>query len=147
MKKNRFIPILACSVLLLASAACSSAKNADVADPSEPVTIIAHQDSPIYDSIDGLSDKADTIVKGQVIGSQVVGLDDRIATDSQDEELNPGGDEAPVTKIYTVYTVRVEETYKGDAAPGDTIQVKQLGGQIGNTTLVTEEKVNIDSGR
>jgi len=67
MKRSHLYAILACLIILLTSAACSSThKNeADIRD--EPSTIIASADYPVYSSINSLSQKADAIIKGKII--------------------------------------------------------------------------------
>jgi hypothetical protein len=147
MKKNRFISMMACSVVLLSAVACSSVEKADQASLDEPVTIVASQDFPSYSSIDSLSQKADTIIEGTVENTRVEEINDMVKSDSKDERFNPGGDPSAISKIYTIYTVKINDTYKGNYNPGDTIEVKQLGGQIGDTSLVAEDKVDIASER
>jgi hypothetical protein len=84
---------------------------------------------PHYDSVDHLSETASDIVKGRIIDSRVEEIDIRInpnqSEDSSEEPL-----------IYTVYTIKVNDVYKGINSIGDTIQIKQLGGE-------TEERIQI----
>lgn len=145
MKKNRFISMMACSVLLLLTVACSSVGKVDQVGLGEPVTIGAAQDFPSYASIDSLSQTADTIIKGTVISTRVEKINDMVKSDSEDEQVNPGGDPSDISKIYTIYTVKINDTYKGNYNPGDTIEVKQLGGQIGTENFVSENKLEIGS--
>lgn len=105
MKKNRFISMMACSVLLLLAVACSSVGKVDQVGLGEPVTIGAGQDFPSYASIDSLSQTADTIIKGTVISTRVEKINDMVKSDSEDEQVNPGGEPSDISKIYTIYTV------------------------------------------
>lgn len=128
---------------MLSSAACASVDKE--ASQVQPVTIYATQDSPHYNSIDSLSEKASAIVRGRVIDTRVEAINDMIISDSKDEQSNPGGDLPEANKIYTIYTIKVDEAYKGKYSTGDTLEVKQLGGKVGNTTLVAEESADITS--
>lgn len=141
MKKNRLISLAVCVVLMLSSVACASVNKE--ASEAQPVTIYATQDSPHYKSIDSLSEKASAIVRGRVIDTRVEAINDMVKSDSKDEQLNSGGNPPEVSKIYTIYTIKVDEAYKGKYKTGDTLEVKQLGGTVGNTTLVAEERADI----
>nr|WP_145405696.1 hypothetical protein [Paenibacillus xylanexedens] len=143
MTKNRLISLAVCVVVMLSSAACASVDKE--ASQVQPVTIYATQDSPHYNSIDSLSEKASAIVRGRVIDTRVEAINDMIISDSKDEQSNPGGDLPEANKIYTIYTIKVDEAYKGKYSTGDTLEVKQLGGKVGNTTLVAEESADITS--
>jgi len=48
--------------------------------------------------------------------------------------------------LYTVYRVRVLETFQGNAVPGDILEVRQLGGQLGNETIINTERVPLQAG-
>ncbi|MCJ7843424.1 hypothetical protein MUB24_21615 [Lederbergia sp. NSJ-179] len=147
MKKERFIPLLACSIILFSTAACSSTNNTGEVNNNEPVTTVVTEDYPSYSSIESLAQRADTIIKGTVLSSTVEEINDLIETDSKDEKLNPGGKPDDVSNIYTVYSVKIADVYKGNYHVGDTIEVKQLGGKIGNTSVITDEKVDIKNER
>lgn len=134
------ISTLLLAFLVLVTTACSSTDH-----EVEPVTIVASADEPHYSSINTLSERADVIIKGKVIDTRVEEISHLSERDSSstNEKLNPGGNHESISRIYTVYTVEIEHAYKGNYDKGDTIEVKQLGGKIGNTTLVATEIVNI----
>jgi len=48
-------------------------------------------------------------------------------------------------KIYTVYTIKISDVYKGNYKTGETIKVKQLGGTIGNRTFIEQGSVAIST--
>lgn len=140
MRKLRFFIISAAALLMLT--ACAAGNQAS---HEEPVTVVVSEDFPHYTSINGLSDKADTVISGKIVDTRVEEIDDIIHTDSADEELNPGGELYVEKNIYTIYTIAVEETFKGNYKPGDKLEFKELGGQIGDITFVSEDAVSISS--
>ena len=120
--------------------------------PDAPLTIIASEDYPSYSSVDALSKRADTIVKGNVIQTRVEALDDRVKTDSHNQnDMNVAGSAADAQvsfdKIYTIYTVQVTESYKGGYTAGDQLEVKQLGGQLGNTEIVNDDSLRLSQAK
>ncbi|WP_440119026.1 hypothetical protein [Paenibacillus sp. QZ-Y1] len=149
MKKNRILTMLASSIFILSAVGCSSATTYTAATKDEPMTIVASEDFPNYSSIGDLSERANTIVKGSVIQTRVEALDDRAQVsvtgdgNVMDEPLNPGGEEVPFEKIYTIHTIQVAESYKGDYTAGDQIEVKQLGGQLGNIEIINDDNLKL----
>lgn len=109
---------------------------------TEKVTLSA--DYPKYDSLENLVDRADTIIQGKIIDSTYSELNITQDVDSDDEYLNPGGEKDDSTFPYTIYTVEISEVYKGNLKAKETIQIKQLGGVIGNVEYVLEEPSNIN---
>lgn len=147
MNKNRVLTLLVSSIFILSVVGCSSATPA-ASPPGTPVKIIASEDYPSYGSVDALSERADTIVKGNVIQTRVEALDDRGQADSQDQNhMNAAGSAADAQvsfdKIYTIDTVQVTESYKGGYTAGDRLEVKQLGGQLGNTEIVNDDSFKL----
>ncbi|WP_434751506.1 hypothetical protein [Paenibacillus amylolyticus] len=147
MKKNRVITLLVSSIFILSAIGCSSVTPA-AAPSNAPVTIIASEDYPSYGSVDALSDRADTIVKGNVIQTRVEALNDLTQADSQDQNtINTAGstanEQASFDKIYTIYTIQVTESYKGVYTAGDQLEVKQLGGQLGNTEIINDDRLKL----
>ena len=100
------------------------------------VTISA--DYPQYDSLENLVDRADTIIKGKIIGFTYSELNVTQENQSDNELLNPGGEKDNSTIPYTVFTVEIEKTYKGTVNEKDTIEIKTLGGIVGDTEYVLE---------
>ncbi|MGO4528445.1 hypothetical protein AB4Z30_05135 [Paenibacillus sp. 2TAF8] len=147
MKKNRALVLLTSCIMILSVVGCSPA-TPTAAPPEAPLTIIASEDYPNYGSVDALSERADTIVKGNVVQARVEALDDSVQTDSQDpNNSNTAGSAADAQvsfdKIYTIYTVQVTESYKGGYTAGDQLEVKQLGGQLGNTEIVNDDSLTL----
>lgn len=140
MRKFRLFTMCAAVVLMLT--ACAS--GAQVSEEG-PITVVVSEDFPHYNSVNGLSEKADAVIKGKVVDSRVEEIDDMIHTDSTDEELNPGGELFIEKNIYTIYTIQVDESFKGNYKPGDKLEFKELGGQIGDTTFVSEDRIDISS--
>jgi hypothetical protein len=137
MKKNRALTLLVSSIFILSAVGCSSMTPA-ASTTNAPVTIIASEDYPSYGSVDALSERADTIVKGNVIQTRVQALNDMAQASSS--SLN---EQVSFDKIYTIYTVQVTDSYKGRYSAGDQIEVKQLGGQLGNTEIVNDDSVKL----
>ena len=107
---------------------------------TKKVTISA--DYPKYDSLENLVDKADTIIKGKIIGFTYSELNVTQENQSDNEFLNPGGEKDNSTIPYTVFTVEIEKTYKGTVNEKDTIQIKTLGGIVGDTEYVLENSAD-----
>ncbi|HBU81671.1 MAG TPA: hypothetical protein DEF35_08540 [Paenibacillus sp.] len=147
MKKIRVLTMLASSIFILSAIGCSSVTTNTAATKDEPITMIASEDFPNYSSIGDLSERANTIVRGSVIQTRVEALNDMVQApavneSALDEELNPGGEDiVPFEKIYTIYTIKVAESFKGIHTAGDTIEVKQLGGQLGNTEIINDDNI------
>lgn len=137
MRKLRFISVGICVAMLLLVTACASQEG--------PTTILVSQDFPHYKSVEGLSEKADAIIKGKVVNTRVEAINDMIKSESKNEELNPSGNPPIEENIYTVYTIEIEEAFKGNYKPGDKLDFKELGGQIGDLTLVAENSADISS--
>ncbi|WP_342555685.1 hypothetical protein [Paenibacillus sp. FSL R7-0652] len=147
MKKNRVFTLLVSSLFVLSVVGCSSTSPA--ASPSDaPITVIASEDYPNYSSIDALTDRADTIVKGRVIQTRIEALNDKAKTDSLEQnELgtaeSAADEQISFDKIYTIYTVQVAEPYKGRYTAGDQLEVKQLGGQLGSTKVINDDNLQL----
>lgn len=136
MKYKLIITTLACSVVIISGVFIVN-KTINTKDILETVVISA--DYPKYDTLDSLVDKADTIVKGRIVNYTYSDLTITQEIDSDNEYLNPGGEFDNSTIPYTVYMVEIEKAYKGDYAMNDVIEVKQLGGILGNTEYVLED--------
>ncbi|TMR07409.1 hypothetical protein ETD86_51620 [Nonomuraea turkmeniaca] len=121
----------------------------------EPVLYRA--DYPQYQSADALFDKATLVVEARIVGAprylREVAAPDPAVTDPK---LNPQAGapaaaaaqpEAPPTVI-TVYTAQVTKVFKGQAQPGQSIEVKELGGVFEGVTYQEEHTtpLNQDGG-
>ena len=149
MKKVQILTLFASSIFILSAIGCSSVTTQTASTSQAPITVIASEDFPNYSSINDLSDRADTIIKGNVIQTRVEALNDRVQASEADQELaqsaelNACYDDPASAKIYTIHTIQVAESYKGTFAAGDTIEVKQLGGQLDNTEIINDDHVSL----
>ncbi|MFI7705403.1 hypothetical protein [Nonomuraea sp. NPDC049480] len=108
-------------------------------------TIIYEADYPVYESADALFDRATLVVEGRVTGQpRVLQQTEELPEDPQetDPQLNPNAGapaqakartEEPPTVI-TVYSVEVLKVFKGEAKPGQIVEVKELGGELDGVT-------------
>jgi hypothetical protein len=133
MKRKSIFIGLVCIVVVIAGFLFFNQNTAT----TKKVTISA--DYPKYDSLENLVDKADTIIKGKITGFTYTELNVAQENQSDNELLNPGGEKDSSTIPYTVYDVEIEKTYKGTVKEKDTIQIKTLGGIIGDTEYVLED--------
>ncbi|WP_338543424.1 hypothetical protein [Paenibacillus tundrae] len=149
MRKIQILTLLASSIFILSTLGCSSVTTQTASTPQAPITVIASEDFPNYPSINDLSDRADTIIKGNVIQTRVEALNDRVQASEADQEnsqevtLDAGNEELAFDKIYTIHTIQVAESYKGAFVAGDTLEVKQLGGQLNNTEIINDDHVSL----
>lgn len=122
----------------------------------EPVLYRA--DYPQYQSADALFDKATLVVEARIVGEPRYLQEKEEAPDpaETDPNLNPNAGapaevaaepEAPPTVI-TVYTAQVIKVFKGQAQVGQSIEVKELGGNFEGVTYAEEHTtpMNEDSG-
>jgi len=114
----------------------------------------AHEYHPLYPEYmdaEDLAAAATDIVVGTVESAEVRRIDISAPSDSTDPVENPtygAGEEAhDASYVYTVLQLRVEETYKGSRAPGEVIEVKQLGGTFEGEEYLEEgaTALSIDS--
>ncbi|MCG7376709.1 hypothetical protein MH215_06865 [Paenibacillus sp. ACRSA] len=149
MRKIQILTLFASSIFILSTLGCSSVTTQTASTPQAPITVIASEDFPNYSSINDLSDRADTIIKGNVIQTRVEVLNDRVQAPEADQEnaqkvtLEAGNEELAFDKIYTIHTIQVAESYKGAFVAGDTLEVKQLGGQLNNTEIINDDHVSL----
>ncbi len=135
MKISRFLIIVVCCTVLMG---CVT-QDADVTQKEKQVAKI-HCDYPYYSSVDALTEKADLIIKGTIVDSRVEEIDILSKTE-ENEILNPGGEIQECKYIFTVYTVDVSDSYKGDVEPGETVEFKQIGGESDTTIYIPEENI------
>ena len=118
--KKRCFAVVVCLILLVGSMSGCQSKT-----PEKTVTISA--DYPGYDSLEALTDRADLIVQGTVKEMQYKQID---------ISLGKGSDDSP--SPYTVYTLTIDEVFKGDGNVGETIEVKVPGGIFDGVAYVIE---------
>lgn len=118
--KKRCFAVVICLILFVGSMGGCQSKT-----PEKTVTISA--DYPGYDSLEALTDRADLIVQGTVKEMQYKQID---------ISLGKGSDDSP--SPYTVYTVAVDEVFKGDGNVGETVEVKVPGGIFDGVAYVIE---------
>ena len=85
-----------------------------------------------YESIEELTARATEIVKVRVIDNRTEWLNASLTSQTQNYEIN------------TVFLLLVLEVFQGNIQAGDIIEVKQLGGHIGNEELVNLDKVSFE---
>jgi hypothetical protein len=136
MKKLCLCVFIGIAVVLLSGCQSSKVKN---------VVLDANYRS--YDNFDALSEKANLVVQGEVVGSKFEMLDISTESSSADPKLNPGGKTDHTALPYTILTVKIARVYKGTATEGGTITVKQLGGESGGTKYTEKdaEPLNVKS--
>lgn len=110
----------------------------------QKVTISA--DYPNYENLENLIDKADTIIKGKIIDFKYSQINISQKPQSDDEYLNPGGEIDNSLMPYTIFTVEINKTYKGNINKKETIQIKEPGGIFGNTEYVNEDSAKLKKG-
>lgn len=115
--------------------------SACAAHPSE---IIYQADYPDYTSAQALYSRATLVVEARITGTPTVtkmGAAPLDPSSAADPRLNPtagapAGVQAtePDTTVITVYTAHVVKVVKGEAKPGQVIEIKQLGGSLDGVT-------------
>lgn len=116
--------------LSLGLAACSSGDPApaETTSTSPQVVQLDAGTYPHYETLDDLWAGANLVILGNT-GTGVSVMKD-------------GG--APGASVITVRKVKVTEVYKGSVAAGDTIEVKQLGGELEGVTYVEPGQVTLE---
>lgn len=144
IRKNRIIASAFCAALLLGAVACSSPEQKlSQGESGQASTILVSADYPNYTSISSMSDRADTVIRGTVIEKRVEAIDDRSKVSKNSEDLISSANEEYTPNIYTVYTLKVNESFKGKYQEGDKIEVKEFGGQLGDTNYLNKESVGM----
>lgn len=90
-------------------------------------------DYPVYNSQAAMENKANLIIEGKILSSEVKKINIAQITNSNDPKINPSIDGKKSTEgnetEYTVSKVKVSEVYKGQNVNlGDIIEIKELGG-------------------
>ncbi len=108
------------------------------------VTISA--DYPHYENLENLIGKADTIIKGKITDFTYSQINISQKPQSDDEYLNPGGELDNSLMPYTIFTIEIIKTYKGNINKKETIQIKEPGGIFGNTEYVNRDSAKLKKG-
>lgn len=111
----------------------------------QKVTISA--DYPVYENLETLTDRADTIIKGKIIDYKYSQINITQKNQSDDEYLNPGGEVDNSLQPYTIFTVEIKKTYKGNINKKETIEIKEPGGIFGNIEYVNEDSAMLKKGK
>jgi hypothetical protein len=147
MKSKRSIPVLI--VLLLFGAVGCAPQRSDFSQ--ENITRVVYTaDYPFYSSIEELAGMAGLVIKGTVESQKVVELNDVISDEylSDDPVANPGGkDVDQSTSVYTVYTIRVIDCYKGCDDVQETVEVKEWGGDFNGVTYEFADAVRFQKNK
>ena len=128
--KKRCFAVVVCLILFVGSMSGCKSKT-----PEKMVTISA--DYPEYDSLEALTDRADLIVQGTVKEMQYKQIDISLKADDDDPNA-PGGNGDDSLFPYTVYTVIIDEVFKGAENVGETVEVKVPGGIFDGVAYVIE---------
>lgn len=117
---------------------------------SQAKTVVYDADYPAYDSLNLLYHRADLVVQATVTGAGRVEKM-RATTGGSAPQSNPnaGTNNDQSTDdplIVTVFQVRVDRVFKGAANPGDTVDVKQLGGDYGGISYQEQGSVQLRPG-
>jgi hypothetical protein len=132
--------IRAAGALLMVAAAAACSAGGDHADAHNSSDILYRADYPFYATADELFKGATLVVQGRIeSGKDVI----RIVQPAPAGKALPGPVEAERREgmVVTVSTVKVARVFKGDAKPGDVVQVKQLGGKLDGVSYAEENGV------
>lgn len=119
-------------------------------------SVLYRADYPQYQSTDALFDKATLVVEARIAGTPRALQEQVEAPDPSetDPRLNPQAGappgvaaqpEAPPSVI-TVYTAQIVKVFKGQAQVGQSIEVKELGGEFQGVTYAEEHTTPMDEG-
>ena len=110
--------------------ACGSDSNKN---QNEGTITVIHGDYPYYDTAQELVDSADLVFCGTIVNVTGEESDIRTETGKDSQTGFDGGQDIP----YTIYEIKIENVYKG-TVDGDTICIKQPGGQVGGNTYILD---------
>jgi len=109
-------------------------------EPSMTVHISA--DYPHYTSIGDLASRSSNIVRGIILDERVEMLNIRLEPANSLEETGGDFQEGEGYFATTIYRFEILESYKGDSVPGDIIEIKQMGGEYGNLSFISDDFVS-----
>lgn len=133
---KKFFLVLICCLIFFSFAGCQIRQR-------EQITV--KFDYPFYQSLSDMVTKSDLVVHGKIIGSEFQMLDVGMDANPNDSRRNPGGKTDHTKLPYTIYIVKISEVFKGKAKVGDTVQLKQLGGDDGAKQYVFAEAQPLDA--
>ncbi|MFC7246780.1 hypothetical protein ACFQO7_30255 [Catellatospora aurea] len=137
---NRVRTIVVAVLAAVALAACGGTE-----------TVEYHGSYPTYESVDALYQKANLVVEARIGAAERV-QELRPSVGGTDPKANPQagtGQQAGAAEDVVVITVRqieVVKVYKGDAKPGQQIDVGQLGGLYKGVNYVQAEATKLKGG-
>lgn len=105
-----------------------------------------------YTSAEQMTTEATDVVQAKFTGkTRVVEIGPSAPAPGADEKSNPSlnapSADVPNDKIvYTVYEMRAQKVFKGTLKPGQTFEVKQMGGLVGKVRYMPEESAPLDQG-
>ncbi len=124
--------------------------------PVRTSTAVSQADYPSYATADDLARQATLIVEARFSDEPRVEEEfPSDASDITDPQLNPNAgvpeqeqEQVPgIGVVITVHRARVEKVHKGSVAPGDIIEVKELGGTLGGVRYEYADSEPIATGR
>jgi len=102
--------------------------------------IFVHSDWPNYNSVDELFSRATDVIRAEVLDEgKFETVNTRIP-----EPNNPLWE--PSYELYTVYQVRVIESFLGDFEVGDIVKVGQVGGEMDGVRVISGDKIPFATG-
>jgi len=125
--KLRKIAIALVSLTLLVTG-CSNTQNSESSENSD-ISYHVCVEYPTYKTIDELGDKADIIIKGYMTKSKVI-------------DLNSASTSEGHFSIYTYYTIKITQAIKGKYQINDTVEMRQLGGEVNGEKLTSEGSID-----
>lgn len=93
-------------------------------------------DYEVYNDLETMIKNANLVVLGEVI---------KVNEPKKMPFIDIPG-KGPVYGVYTVSEIQVKKVIKGNVNPGDIVQVKQLGGNLGTETWVENESQLLSTG-
>jgi hypothetical protein len=116
----------------------------------------AEGDFPVYRDVDALFDRADLVVRVEVLDNGVYEMRNTVTElpDPIPEDMREHFESGILTEdmftpdyqAHTVYQVRVIETFGGNAREGEIIEVLQRGGVISGTRYTTNAQIPFAEG-
>ena len=152
--KGVFIGLMALGILIFLAACAGEGPQEAARMPSwaeelgleEDAEVMAHisRDFPYFTSIEGLRERATDIVRVEFLDQRVELINTIIPPDNA--LADAGGEPREEYEIYTVYRILVLEVFQGGAEIGDTLEVKQVGGQWNHIHLISYDYIPFSIG-
>ena len=101
-------------------------------DSGEVETMWVMADYPHYESIAHLASYATDVIRVEILDERAEWLNTWL--EAPPPEIDP-------YNLYTVYRIKVLEVFQGDAAAGDILEVRQLGGQKDGLRVINKDEV------